>query len=292
MSSAGRLSLARQCQLLGLPRSSFYYQPETESPENLGLMRMMDEEHTEHPFLGVRGMTLWLNRATGSDWNPKRVRRLMRKMGLEAIYPKPHTSMPGLGHTIFPYLLRTIDIRKPNQVWCSDITYIPMGKGYMFLVAVMDWFSRRTLAWRLSNSLTADFCIEALDASFAAFGAPEIFNTDQGSQFTSADFQNRLDSSPPRGENAADGPGSRTPSAARSATHTASASPPRACHTHVTHLPARGAHGPPGGGGTRRDSGTDMDAFPLAHFLASWRFAGINFHCPWHPAGFFALPSQ
>jgi len=190
--STGRLSLVRQCQLLGLPRSSFYYLPEIETPENLGLMRMMDAEHIEHPFLGVRGMTLWLNRATGGDWNPKRVRRLMRKMGLEAIYPKPHTSMPGLGHTIFPYLLRAIDICKPNQVWCSDITYIPMEKGFMYLVAVMDWFSRRTLAWRLSNTLTTDFCIDALDASFAAFGAPEIFNTDQGSQFTSADFQKRL----------------------------------------------------------------------------------------------------
>ena len=115
--------MTRQCELLGLPRSSFYYLPEIETPENLGLMRMMDAEHIEHPFLGVRGMTLWLNRATGGDWNPKRVRRLMRKMGLEAIYPKPRTSMPGLGHTIFPYLLRTLDIRKPNQVWCSDITY-------------------------------------------------------------------------------------------------------------------------------------------------------------------------
>jgi putative transposase len=190
----GQLSLARQCQLLGLPRSSFYYTPVTETPENLALMRMIDKEHMDHPFLGVRGMTLWLNRTTGGDCNPKRVRRLMRKMGIEAIYPKPRTSMPGLGHTIFPYLLRSVDICKPNQVWCSDITYIPLEKGYMYLVAVMDWFSRRALAWRLSNTLTTDFCIEALDASLAAFGAPEIFNTDQGSQFTSAAFQDRLTS--------------------------------------------------------------------------------------------------
>ena len=133
MTPSGRLSLVRQCQLLGLPRSSFYYLPVIETPDNLELMRMMDEEHTEHPFLGVRGMTLWLNRRTGGDWNPKRVRRLMRTMGLEAIYPKPHTSKPGLGHTIFPYLLRALDIRKPNQVWCSDITYIPMEKGFMYL---------------------------------------------------------------------------------------------------------------------------------------------------------------
>lgn len=155
-------------------------------------MRMMDAEHMEHPFLGVRGMTLWLNRETGRDWNPKRVRRLMHKMGLEAIYPKPHTSNPTPGHTIFPYLLDVIDIRKPNQVWCSDITYIPMQKGFMYLVAVMDWFSRRALAWQISNTLATDFCLEALDAAFAGFGAPEIFNTDQGSQFTSADFQKRL----------------------------------------------------------------------------------------------------
>jgi len=188
----GRPSLARQCELLGLPRSSFYYLPAVETPENLGLMRMMDAEHIEHPFLGVRGMTLWLNRTTGGDWNPKRVRRLMRKMGLETIYPKPHTSTPASGHTIFPYLLNAIDIRRPNQVWCSDITYIPMQKGFMYLVAVMDWFSRRTLAWQLSNTLATDFCLEVLDAAFAAFGTPEIFNTDQGSQFTSTDFQERL----------------------------------------------------------------------------------------------------
>ena len=192
MDPEGRLSLARQCELLGLPRSSFYYQPAAETTQNLELMRMMDTEHTDHPFLGVRGMTLWLNRRTGGAWNPKRVRRLMRKMGLEAIYPKPHTSNPAPGHMIFPYLLNAIDIRRPNQVWCSDITYIPMQKGFMYLVAVMDWFSRFLLGWQISNTLATDFCLDALDTSFARYGAPEIFNTDQGSQFTSADFQERL----------------------------------------------------------------------------------------------------
>ena len=194
MSLRGQFPLARQCQLLGLPRSSFYYRPAVETPTNLGLMRMMDAEHMAHPFLGVRGMTLWLNRAMGVDCNPKRVRRLMRQMGLEAIYPKPHTSNPGAGHTIHPYLLDALAINRPNQVWCSDITYIPMQKGFMYLVAVMDWFSRRILSWRISNSLAADFCLEAIDAAFAVFGTPEIFNTDQGSQFTCDDFQKRLTS--------------------------------------------------------------------------------------------------
>ena len=180
--------MARQCALLGLPRSSYYYRPATESPENLGLMRMMDEEHTDHPFLGVRGMTLFLNRTDGGVWNTKRVRRLMRLMGLEAIYPKPHLSQPGAGHTIHPYLLRDVEIVRPNQAWCSDITYIPMRSGFMYLVAVMDWYSRRVLAWELSNTLEAGFCTDALDAAFAAFGTPEIFNTDQGSQFTGAAF--------------------------------------------------------------------------------------------------------
>jgi putative transposase len=188
----GRFPVACQCALLGLPRSSYYYRPATESPENLGLMRMMDEEHTDHPFLGVRGMTLFLNRTGTGIWNEKRVRRLMRLMGLEAIYPKPHLSQPGAGHTIHPYLLRDVEIVRPNQAWCSDITYIPMRAGFMYLVAVMDWYSRRVLAWELSNTLEAGFCTDALDAAFAAFGTPEIFNTDQGSQFTGASFQGRL----------------------------------------------------------------------------------------------------
>jgi len=188
----GQFPVARQCALLGLPRSSYYYRPATESPENLDLMRMMDEEHTEHPFLGVRGMTLFLNRTGTGVWNEKRVRRLMRLMGLEAIYPKPHLSQPGAGHTIHPYLLRDVEIVRPNQAWCADITYIPMRAGFMYLVAVMDWYSRFVLAWELSNTLEADFCTDALDTAFAAFGTPDIFNTDQGAQFTSASFQGRL----------------------------------------------------------------------------------------------------
>ena len=155
-------------------------------------MRLMDAEHLEHPFLGVRGMTLWLNRTTNRDWNPKRVRRLMRQMDLEAIYPRPRTSQPAPGHTVYPYLLDGLAIRRPNQVWCADITYIPMAKGFMYLVAILDWFSRFLLAWQLANTLAADFCLDALDVARARFDAPEIFNTDQGSQFTSAAFQERL----------------------------------------------------------------------------------------------------
>jgi len=188
----GKFPVACQCTLLGLPRSSYYYCPATESPDNLELMRMMDEEHILHPFLGVKSMTLFLNRETGCAWNPKRIRRLMRLMGLEAIYPKPHLSRPGSGHTIHPYLLRDVQVIRPNQVWCSDITYIPMRKGFMYLVAVMDWYSRRILAWELSNTLATGFCTDALDVAFSRFGTPEIFNTDQGSQFTSSEFQDRL----------------------------------------------------------------------------------------------------
>jgi putative transposase len=190
--SGGQFPVARQCALLGLPRSTYYYHPATESPENLGIMRRIDEEHTDHPFLGVRSMTLFLNRTYSGIWNVKRVRRLMRLMGLEAIYPKPHLSRPDIGHTIHPYLLRDVEVIRPNQVWCSDITYIPMQTGFMYLTAVMDWYSRRVLAWELSNTLDARFCTDALDAAFARFGKPDIFNTDQGSQFTGAAFQNRL----------------------------------------------------------------------------------------------------
>ena len=193
MDANGQFPVVRQCALLGLPRSSYYYRPATkESSENLDLMRMIDEEHTEHPFLGVRGMTLFLNRATEGAWNTKRVRRLMRLMGLEAIYQKPHLSLPGQGHTIRPYLLRGLDIDRPNQVWCSDITYIPMQAGFMYLAAIMDWYSRRVLAWELSNTLEATFCTDALDTAFLRFGTPDIFNTDQGSQFTGEKFQGRL----------------------------------------------------------------------------------------------------
>jgi putative transposase len=184
--------VARQCELLGLPRSSFYYEPATETQENLDLMRWIDREYTEHPYVGVLGMTQRLRRATGLDYNPKRVRRLLRLMGLEAIYPKPRTSAPAQGHTVYPYLMAGLGIIRPNQAWCSDITYIPMHKGFMYLVAVVDWASRRVLSWRLSNTLAVDFCLDALDAALEEFDPPEVFNTDQGAQFTAAAFQERL----------------------------------------------------------------------------------------------------
>lgn len=175
-----------------MPRSTFYYEPATETPENLELMRWMDKEYTDHPHLGVLGMTQRLRVATGHIYNTKRVRRLMRRMGLHAIYPKPRTSMPGRGHTVYPYLMAGLGRILPNQAWCSDISYIPLQKGYMFLVAVMDWASRHVLAWRLSNTMTVDFCLDALDAALDEFDPPELFNTDQGAQFTAAAFQARL----------------------------------------------------------------------------------------------------
>lgn len=186
------LPVTRQCDLLGIPRSSYYYSPASETPENLKLMRMMDEEHTKHPFHGVKGMTNFLNINKKKKLNTKRVRRLMRLMGLEAIYPKPRLSIPGTGHIIIPYLLRDLEILYSNHVWSTDITYIPMLNGFMYLVAVIDWYSRRVLSWELSNTLSTQFCIDALNSAFRIFGFPKIFNTDQGSQFTSSIFQDRL----------------------------------------------------------------------------------------------------
>jgi len=180
------LSVRRQCELLGLNRSSYYYQPAMETTENLELMRLIDELYTAHPFYERRQMTLSLRRA-GYGVNPKRVHRLMRKMGLVAIYPKPHTTVASPGHRIYPYLLRGVEITRPNQVWSTDITYVPMANGFMYLTAVIDWYSRYVLAWQLSNTLDAFFCIEALEQALQG-GRPEIFNTDQGSQFTSDAF--------------------------------------------------------------------------------------------------------
>lgn len=181
------LSVSRQCVLLGVARSSVYYTPNTsESPENLALMRRIDEQYLKRPYYGVPRMTLWLNEQ-GSQVNHKRVSRLMRLMGLQATLPGPHTSKPHPEHRIYPYLLRDIAVEAPNEVWCADITYVPMWRGFMYLVAVMDWFSRYVLAWRLANTLDASFCLEALEAALA-FNKPEIFNSDQGSQFTSQDF--------------------------------------------------------------------------------------------------------
>jgi putative transposase len=184
------LSVRRQCELLGLNRSSWYYQAVPESAENLALMRRIDEQYLRTPFFGSRKMMIWL-RQQGQAINRKRVQRLMRLMRLEAIYPKPRTTVPGVKHTIYPYLLRHVQVTRPDQVWATDITYVPMRQGFLYLVAIMDWYSRYVLSWRLSNSLDSDFCLEALDEALR-HGGPEIFNTDQGAQFTSQEFTGRL----------------------------------------------------------------------------------------------------
>lgn len=182
-----KLSIRRQCELLGLARSGLYRPPPAANDNDLVLMRRIDELFTAWPFLGSRRMTAML-RAEGYAINRKRVRRLMRRMGIAALGPKPRTSKPAPGHKVFPYLLRGLTIERPNQVWCADITYIPIGRGFLYLVAVMDWASRAVLSWRLSNTMDTSFCISALQEALARFGQPEIFNTDQGSQFTSAAF--------------------------------------------------------------------------------------------------------
>ena len=184
------LSIRRQCELLGLSRSSYYYEPASESPENLELMRRIDELYLERPYFGSRRMADHLATPEGPV-NRKRVQRLMRLMGIEAVYPKKRTSQPGAGHKIYPYLLRGLQVNRANQVWCTDITYIPLRHGFMYLVAIMDWYSRFVLSWRLSNSLDTTFCLEALEAA-TAFGKPEIFNSDQGAQFTSEEFTGQL----------------------------------------------------------------------------------------------------
>ena len=182
-----RLSIVRQCRLLELSRSSVYYRPAPVSAEDLRLMLLIDRQYLKTPFYGSRRMAAWLRRQ-GHPVNRKRVQRLMRLLGLQAIYQKPNTSRPAPESRIFPYLLRGLVIDRPNQVWCADITYIPMAKGFLYLVAIMDWASRKLLAWRLSNTMEAAFCVEALEEALGRYGRPEIFNTDQGSQFTSAAF--------------------------------------------------------------------------------------------------------
>lgn len=179
-------SIRRQCRLAGVPRSYLYYDPAPETPENLLLMRLIDEQYMRHPEYGYPRMTDWL-RDEGHEVNTKRVARLMQQMGLQAITPGPHTSTPAQGHKIYPYLLRDVDIERVNQVWSTDITYIPMRHGFMYLAAVIEWYSRYVLAWELSNSLESLFCVAALERALAQ-GRPEIFNTDQGSQFTSEAF--------------------------------------------------------------------------------------------------------
>ena len=179
-----RLSVAAQCRLLSIPRSTFYHRPAGETAGNLALMQIIDRQFMETPFFGVR-QTTWYLRNEGHAVNPKRVRRLMRLMGLMPICRKPNTSKPAKGRQPYPYLLRGLTIDRPNQVWCADITYLPMRRGFLYLAAIMDWHSRRVLSWRLSNTLEAEFCADARDEAIARFGPPEIMNTDQGSQFTS-----------------------------------------------------------------------------------------------------------
>jgi len=183
----GRLSIARQCALVSISRSSFYYEGKGESPLNLKLMRLIDEQFLETPWYGSRQMARHLRRL-GYGVGRKRVRRLMRLMGLQAIYQAPRTSDPHPDHRIYPYLLRGLVIDRANQVWSTDITYIPMRRGFLYLVAIIDWWSRKVLAWRLSNTMEADFCVEVLEEALARHGKPAIFNSDQGSQFTSVAF--------------------------------------------------------------------------------------------------------
>ncbi len=185
------LPKTRRCELLDIARSSAYYHPEPVSEADLALMRLIDEIHLELPFYGTRRMRDELEER-GHKVNRKRVQRLMRLMGLRALYPRRRTSQPGKGHKIYPYLLRGLSIERANQVWATDISFIPMAKGFMYLVAIMDWHSRRVLSWRVSNTMDTDFCIEALEEALQRFGAPEIFNTDQGAQFTSEAFTDVL----------------------------------------------------------------------------------------------------
>jgi putative transposase len=182
-----RLSIGRQCELVGIARSSYYFTGKGESPLNLELMRLIDEQFLATPCYGSRQMARHLRRR-GYGVGRHRVRRLMRTMGLSAIYQKPRTSDPHPGHRIYPYLLRDLAIERPNHVWCADITYIPLRRGFLYLVAIMDWSSRAVLAWRLSNTMESSFCVDALKEALATYGSPEIFNTDQGSQFTSDAF--------------------------------------------------------------------------------------------------------
>jgi putative transposase len=185
------LSLSRQCEVLSISRSSFYHAPKGESPATLALMRRIDELFMKYPFYGNRQMARQLRRE-GVRVGRHRVRRLMRLMGLQAIYQAPKTSTPHPEHRVYPYLLKGMVIARPNQVWCADITYIPVQRGFLYLVAIMDWATRHVLSWRLSNTMDARFCVEALEEALARYGKPEIFNTDQGSQFTSLDFTNVL----------------------------------------------------------------------------------------------------
>ena len=186
------LSIRRQCQLLDLNRATYYWQPASASPVNLELMRLIDQEYTRAPFYGYRRLTARLNQEHGYGVNHKRVARLMQQMGLRAVYPRPRTSVSEPQHRKYPYLLRGLDIDRPNQVWAADITYVPLPRGFMYLVVVMDWFSRFVLAWQLSNTLDGAFCLAALRRALRD-GRPDIFNTDRGVQFTAQAFTDELE---------------------------------------------------------------------------------------------------
>jgi putative transposase len=181
------LPVSRQCALLDLPRSTFYHVPQPVTEEALELMALIDRCHLEHPYYGSRRIRDWLE-DEGHRVNRKRVQRLMRTMGLAALYPKRNLSLANQAHKVYPYLLRGLTIDRPNQVWATDVTYIPMARGFVYLVAIIDWYSRRVLSWQVSNTLDTSFCIEALNEAIETYGVPEIFNTDQGCQFTSEAF--------------------------------------------------------------------------------------------------------
>lgn len=181
------LPVTRQCALLDLPRSTFYHRPKPVTDEELELMQLIDQCHLAHPYYGSRRIRDWLE-DRGHQVNRKRIQRMMRTMNLVAQYPKRNLSLANQAHKVYPYLLRNLVIDRPNQVWATDVTYIPMARGFIYLVAVMDWYSRKVLSWRLSNTLDASFCVAALEEAIERYGAPEIFNTDQGSQFTSEEF--------------------------------------------------------------------------------------------------------
>ena len=189
--NSSEISVAFQCNLLSINRSSVYYKPKQIKERDLDLMRIIDEQYLETPFYGSRSMRNHIRRL-GWTINRKPIQRLMRLMGLQAIYPKPRTTKPHPQNKVYPYLLRGLKINRPDQVWAADITYVPMSRGFMYLVAIMDWHSRKVLSWRVSNSMDADFCVEALEEAIDKYGCPEIFNTDQGCQFTSESFINVL----------------------------------------------------------------------------------------------------
>lgn len=191
MDRTHELPVLRQCQILQLARSTAYYQPQPISTEDLELMRRIDELHLEMPYAGARMLSRLLKRE-GNPVGRKRVKTLMHRMGIQALYRKPNTSKPHPEHKVYPYLLRSLEISRPNHVWAADITYIPMKRGFVYLFAVLDWASRRVLSWRLSNTMTTDFCLEAVQEAIDRYGKPEIFNTDQGSQFTSQEFTGLL----------------------------------------------------------------------------------------------------